>query len=126
MEETPWLRLARGGGDASGTLNVLDPRVAKAERESALARLRKAQTSIGAFPWWPGGPPSPYMTLYILYGLSKASEFGVDVPKDMVRRGWQYLAGHFREEYAAKMRKENWEFLTFLNYASCYPTRRDE
>ena len=124
LEETPWLQLARGGGDASAFLNVLDPRVAQAERESALARLRKSQTSLGAFPWWPGGPPSPYMTLYILYGLAKASEFGVDVPKDMVQRGWQYLAGHFREEYAAKLRKENccWEFLTFLNYvASCYP-----
>ncbi|HEY4229013.1 MAG TPA: alpha-2-macroglobulin family protein [Thermoanaerobaculia bacterium] len=124
LEETPWLQLARGGGDASAFLDVLDPRVAQAERESALARLRKSQTSLGAFPWWPGGPPSPYMTLYILYGLAKASEFGVDVPKDMVQRGWQYLAGHFREEYAAKMRKENccWEFLTFLNYvASCYP-----
>ena len=124
LEETPWLQLAKGGGDAAGFLNVLDPRVAKAEQESALARLRKSQTSLGAFPWWPGGPPSPYMTLYILYGLAKASEFGVDVPKDMVQRGWQYLAGHFREEYAAKMRKENccWEFLTFLNYvASCYP-----
>ncbi|HEY1252964.1 MAG TPA: alpha-2-macroglobulin family protein [Thermoanaerobaculia bacterium] len=127
LEETPWLVLSRGGdktGAGAGYVNVLDPRVAQAERESALARLRKAQTSIGAFPWWPGGPPSPYMTLYILYGLAKASEFGVDVPKDIVQRGWQYLARHFREDYATKMVKEDccWEFLTFLNYvATCYP-----
>ena len=105
-------------------MNVLDPRIARAEQESALAKLRKAQTANGAFPWWPGGPPSPYMTLYIMYGLAKASEFGVEVPKDMVQRGWAYLAQHYREEYAGKMLKQDccWEFLTFLNYAaSCYP-----
>jgi uncharacterized protein YfaS (alpha-2-macroglobulin family) len=81
LEETPWLAEARGGKDAGfGTVNVLDPRIARAEQESALAKLRKAQTANGAFPWWPGGPPSPYMTLYIMYGLAKASEFGVAVP----------------------------------------------
>ncbi len=125
LEETPWLTEARGGKDAGyGMVNVLDPRIARAERESALLKLRKAQTAIGAFPWWPGGPPSPYMTLYIMYGFAKAAEFGVDIPKDMVQRGWAYLAQHFREEYAKRMREKDccWEFLTFLNYvASCYP-----
>jgi uncharacterized protein YfaS (alpha-2-macroglobulin family) len=125
LEETPWLSEARGGKDAGlGMVNVLDPRIARAEQESALAKLRKAQTANGAFPWWPGGPPSPYMTLYIMYGLAKASEFGVAVPKDMVQRGWAYLAQHYREEYAGKMLKQDccWEFLTFLNYAvSSYP-----
>jgi uncharacterized protein YfaS (alpha-2-macroglobulin family) len=96
-------------------VNVLDPRIARAEQESAIAKLRKAQTSNGAFPWWPGGPPSPYMTLYIMYGFAKASEFGVEVPKDMVQRGWAYLAQHFREQYTDKMLKQDccWEFLTF-------------
>jgi uncharacterized protein YfaS (alpha-2-macroglobulin family) len=125
LEETPWLTEARGGQDAGhGMANVLDPRITKAERESALAKLRKAQTVIGGFPWWPGGPPSPYMTLYIMYGFAKAAEFQVDVPKDIVQRGWAYLAGHFRQEYADRMLKDDcsWEFLTFLNYAaSCYP-----
>jgi uncharacterized protein YfaS (alpha-2-macroglobulin family) len=125
LEETPWLVQARGGkGQDSDLINVLDPRIAKAEKESAIVKLRKAQTSIGAFPWWPGGPPSPYMTLYIMYGFAKAAEFRVDVPRDMVERGWSYLAQHFREGYAGRMLKDNccWEFLTFLNYvASCYP-----
>jgi len=125
LEETPWLVESRGGdaGD-NAIVNVLDPRIARAQRESALAKLRKAQTASGGFPWWAGGPPSPYMTLYIMYGFAKASEFGVDVPKDMVQRGWAYLAGHFREEYVQHMVKDDccWEFLTFLNYvAGCYP-----
>ncbi len=127
LEETPWLIEARGGQNADEALelaNLLDPSVAQAERHAALAKLRKAQTASGGFPWWPGGPPSPYMTLYIAHGFAKAAEFKVDVPKDMVQRAWQYLAKHFRDEYAHKMPVAHccWEFLTFLNYvASSYP-----
>jgi hypothetical protein len=51
LEETPWLVQARGGNEPDTDLiNVLDPRIAQANRESALAKLRKAQTSLGAFP----------------------------------------------------------------------------
>ncbi len=124
LEESPWLETGRGGTDAGyGLTNVLDPRIAKADRESSLAKLRKAQTANGAFPWWPGGPPSPYMTLYIAHGLAKAVEFKVDVPRDMVQRAWAYLAGYFRDDLQRMMREDaGWEFLTFLNYvASCYP-----
>ncbi len=124
LEETPWLEEARGGAEVTSDLvNVLDPRVVRAERQAALVKLRKAQTANGAFPWWPGGPPSPYMTLYILHGLARAAEFGVDVPGDMVRRGWTYLAGHVRDELR-RMTAEGccWELLTFVNYvASAYP-----
>ena len=81
LEESPWLQQAQGGskpgrglfdGLEPGLINVLDPRIARAQRDSALARLRKMQTSIGGFPWFPGGPPSPYMTLYLMHGFAKA------------------------------------------------------
>ncbi|HEX2799642.1 MAG TPA: alpha-2-macroglobulin family protein, partial [Thermoanaerobaculia bacterium] len=124
LEESPWLINARGGRDAgSGVTNVLDSRIAKANRDTALAKLRKAQTSNGGFPWWPGGPPSPYMTLYILHGFAKAQEFGVDVPKDVVQRAWQYVAEEYRSNWRTCMAHDGcWEFLTFLNYiATCYP-----
>ena len=123
LEETPWLVTARGGKADTGSINTLDPRVAKANQESALARLTKAQTSIGAFPWFPGGPPSPYMTLYILHGFAKGLEFGVDVPKDMTTRAWSYVAQHYRSDWRSCMAHDGcWEFVTFLNYVlSTYP-----
>ncbi|MBF5041263.1 hypothetical protein FGE12_02615 [Aggregicoccus sp. 17bor-14] len=125
LEETPWLQEAQGGRDPGAPLvKVLDPRVAKAERDSALAKLQKAQTSSGGFPWWAGGPPSPYMTLYIVHGLARAAEHGVQVPRDVTQRAWAYLARHYREQYAGKLAKQDtgWEFVTFLNYvASTYP-----
>ncbi|MBP1661314.1 MAG: hypothetical protein H6P95_2506, partial [Candidatus Aminicenantes bacterium] len=119
LEETPWLETARGGKDAGlGIEKVLDPRVAKAQKDASLAKLLDAQTSLGAFPWWPGGPPSPYMTLYIVSGFSKAVEFGVDVPKDAVVRAFEYLHRHYLDEVVAALMAHDagWEFVTFLNY----------
>ena len=123
LEETPWLVTAKGGRGDLDAIDVLDPRVALANRESSLARLRKAQTSIGAFPWFPGGPPSPYMTLYILHGFAKGLEFGVEVPKDVTTRAWAYVAQHWKTDWRACMAKDGcWEFITFLNYVlSAYP-----
>jgi uncharacterized protein YfaS (alpha-2-macroglobulin family) len=125
LEETPWLQEAQGGAKSEHRLiKVLDPEVSKAQRESSLAKLSKAQTSSGGFPWWPGGPPSPYMTLYISHGLARAAEYKVAFPREMTQQAWSYLARHFREEYSGKLMKEDrgWEFLTFLNYvATAYP-----
>jgi uncharacterized protein YfaS (alpha-2-macroglobulin family) len=124
LEETPWLQEAQGGAAQEERLKkVLDPAVARAERASALAKLQKAQTSSGGFPWWPGGPPSPYMTLYMVHGLARAAEYKVEFPAQVTQRAWGYLAQHFREEYGRKPAVE-WhdpEFLTLLNYvASSY------
>lgn len=119
LEETPWLNEARGSdGPSQDLINVLDPRVAKAERDSALLKLQKSQTSLGGFPWWPGGPPSPYMTLYLVHGFSKGLEFGVEVPKDMVVKAFAYLHRHFLDECVKEMMAHDagWEFVTFLNY----------
>src|SRR5690606_29964703 len=55
LEETPWLVTARGGDAADRPLHrILDPTVARAQREDALRKLEQAQTSLGAFPWFPG------------------------------------------------------------------------
>ena len=125
LEESPWVQEAQGGPKRGYPLiNVLDHRIAKAYRDSSLAKLKKAQTSSGAFPWFPGGRPSPYMTLYLLHGFSKALEFGVDVPKSMVRRAWGYMHRHYVYELVKKMMSDDccWEFITFLNYVlSNYP-----
>ena len=124
LEETPFLVESKGGGAPEKDLiDVLDPRIARANRDESLAKLKKAQTSLGAFPWFPGGPPSPYMTLYIMHGFSKAAEFGVELPKDVVQRGWQYLARYVRESKAEWYRHDCcWEMATFINYvASSYP-----
>ena len=119
LEETPWLVTARGGdAGALPPLKILDPDVARAQRDTAIAKLQKAQTSLGAFPWFPGGPPSPYMTLYILAGLSRAREAGIEVPQDMVVQAWSYMHRHYLDEMVREMRKDDccWETVTLLGF----------
>lgn len=125
LVETPWLQTSRGGTDQPEDLiNVLDPGITRAQRDAALAELEKSQTSLGGFPWFPGGPPSPWMTLYILHGFSKGLEFGVDAPKEIVTRAWGYMHRHYLEEWVDWMMGRDccWETITFLNYVlSNYP-----
>ncbi len=124
LEETPWLETAKGGRDTGLPLSrVLDPRVAKAEKETALAKLRKAQTESGGFPWWPGGPPSSYMTVYILRGFANALEFGAEVPKDMVQKAWAFAGKDVRRDLEECMHLGHFcPMVTFVNYTlSSYP-----
>ncbi len=123
LEETPWLQESRGGKPGADLTRVLDSRIAKADREVALAKLRKAQTQSGGFPWWPGGPPSEYMTLYILSGFAHALEFGVEVPKDMAQAAWRYAGAEIRKDLESCMaHKGTCEYVTFVNYVlSSYP-----
>lgn len=123
LEETPWVLEAQGGDDAE-TIALLDPDVAKAQRADAIEKLRKAQAPSGGFPWFPGGPPSPYMTLYLLYGFSKALEFGVEVPNDIVTKAWEYMKSYYLEECLKEqmLTSTGHEFITFLNFVlSQYP-----
>lgn len=125
IEETPWLNEAKGGPNGVDSLvNILDSRIAGQNRKLALQKLEKWQTAIGGFPWFPGGPPSPNITLYVVYGFSKAMEFGVEVPKVLIERAWGYLHKHYLDEIVRICMSHNscWETVTFLNYIlSNYP-----
>ncbi|NOZ78017.1 MAG: hypothetical protein GXP48_02310 [Acidobacteria bacterium] len=119
LEETPWLVEAEGGGEKPADLiRLLDPDVATAIRASSLAELARAQAGSGGFPWWPGGPPSPFMTCYIVDGLSRALAHHIAIPKPMVVRAWRYL----HDEYVGTMVRQAmaknccWQTITYLNY----------
>lgn len=120
LEETPWLAQAEGGAQRTERLfNILDPAIANTQRKEALSTLRKAQTTSGGFPWWSGGRASPYMTLYMLQGFSRALEFNAPVPKKMVQKAWKYL----HNDVKGKLTKsESLHTITFINYLlSAYP-----
>jgi len=125
LEETPWLRQAMGQTSQQlPWFNVLKPEVAKEQMEIALSKLQQTQTSSGGFPWFAGGPPSPYITLYILHGFSRALEFGIQVPRQTVERAWQYMHRHYIDEMVTNYIEADrcWELVTFLNYIlSNYP-----
>jgi hypothetical protein len=121
LEESPWLQESRGLPAFDDRLiKVLDPEVAARERDRALGRLQKMQTASGGFPWFPGGPPSPYMTLYLMIGFARASEFQVELPRPMIEKAWQYLAQHYHSAIAAAIQGGTAapEFVTLLHFAT--------
>lgn len=124
LEESPWLQSAQGGSRSEDELvNVLDSRIAASERDRALTRLRKMQLPGGAFPWFEGGPPDPYMTVYTLMGFGRALEFKVDVPKEVIVKAWRYTRQWLDGEIERMMSLNCcWEMITLVNYAvSQYP-----
>lgn len=125
LEETPWLQEAKGGRDASAeAIALLLPEVARAEREAALRKLRKAQDRGGGFAWWPGGKPSAHMTLHVLAGLARGAEFGAEIPEDIAIRAWRYVKAWYDREIDAWLTQPSEKaegdiaLATYLNYVA--------
>lgn len=117
LEETPWLRESSGEG-AESVLKILDPKVAEYHRRTALTRLKKMQQADGAFPWFPGGPPSAWMTMYVIAGFSRALEFGVDVPNDMLAGAIRWTHGWYQDMIRrhGNWMADDWHTANFLSW----------
>ena len=74
LEATPWVREAEHEGAARARLGALfgEDRLA-AEQQACMEKLRLARNADGRWPWFPGGPSSDSITLYILTGFARLS-----------------------------------------------------
>lgn len=72
LEETPWLRQGVAESQARRNVGILfDANRLDEEMRRALHQLSEMQLSDGRFPWFPGMPPSDYITLYIVTGFGR-------------------------------------------------------
>ena len=78
LEETPWVLQAKDESQRKRNVALLfDLNRMGNEMESALDKLRKAQTGDGGFTWFPGMPTDYYMTQHIVAGLGHLNTMGV-------------------------------------------------
>ena len=72
LEATPWVREAAHESAARARLGELfaADRLA-GEQEKCLEKLRLARCGGGLWPWFPGGPSAPGISLYILTGFAR-------------------------------------------------------
>ena len=72
LEETPWVREAEHETAARARLGDLfgEDRL-KNEQARCIEKLRLSRNGDGRWPWFPGGPSSDYITLYILTGFAR-------------------------------------------------------
>ena len=80
LEETPWLRQANKESQARKNVGILfDNNRLNAETARTLRKLADMQYPDGAWPWFPGGPPNDYITLYITTGFGRLRHLGVKI-----------------------------------------------
>ncbi len=80
LEETPWLRQAMKESQARKNVGILfDANRLDEESARALRKLSEAQLSEGLWPWFPGGRPSEYISLYITTGFGRLRHLDVEV-----------------------------------------------
>jgi len=65
---------------------------------SGLARITEFQHQDGGWGWWKEDASDPYMTAYVIYGLTLARDAGTAVDAGMLERGLGFLQGRFQRE----------------------------
>ncbi|MBM3859590.1 MAG: hypothetical protein FJ395_08070 [Verrucomicrobia bacterium] len=80
LEETPWLRQAMKESQARKNVGILfDANRLDEESARTLRKLTEMQLSEGLWPWFPGGRPSEYISLYITTGFGRLRHLSVEV-----------------------------------------------
>ena len=77
---------------------VFDEQVLTNVINSALARIASWQNGDGGWGWFKGFSSSPYMTAYVLHGLTLARENGIKFDENIVKRAVSFLGKHFLVE----------------------------
>jgi uncharacterized protein YfaS (alpha-2-macroglobulin family) len=91
LMETPWEEASKGQKAYWPAIDMLDPKVVAAEKADAIEKLKSYQNGDGSFPWFPGGHPDLYMTLYALEGLAEAARYNVAIPDDVAGKALNYV-----------------------------------
>jgi hypothetical protein len=80
LEETPWLRDAADEAQSRRNVGLLfDDNRLEAESAATLRKLAERQLADGRWSWFPGGPPSDYISLTIVAGFGRLRAMGVSV-----------------------------------------------
>ncbi|MBL8823237.1 MAG: hypothetical protein JNJ77_11660 [Planctomycetia bacterium] len=78
IEETPWLRQANKESESRRNVGILfDDNRLQDEMNRAFRKLSELQNATGAWSWFPGGPDSEYITLYITTGFGRMRHLGL-------------------------------------------------
>ncbi|HEY9155131.1 MAG TPA: alpha-2-macroglobulin family protein, partial [Opitutaceae bacterium] len=80
LEETPWVFAAQAESTARQYVGLLfDANRLNDESDRALKKLVERQGSDGLWSWFPGGPTSEYISLYIVSGFGRLRHLGAKI-----------------------------------------------
>ena len=79
LEETPWVREAADESQARRNVGLLfDANHLDEESARTLRKLAEQQLGDGLWPWFPGGRPNEFISLYIVMGFGRLRNLGVE------------------------------------------------
>jgi len=100
LEETPWLREAKSESQARRNVGLLfDSNRLDEESARALKQLAERQLPGGLWSWFPGGPPSEYISLYIMTGFGRLRHLGAGIDVAPAVKAVTSLDGWMDEHY---------------------------
>jgi uncharacterized protein YfaS (alpha-2-macroglobulin family) len=87
--------------------------------QTGLKQLLTRQNIDGGWSWWQGGESDPYITAYVLFGLSRAGEAGVSINESNLQRAIDYL---YSIVIAPQMTTQDWQLdrQVFVQFALTY------
>jgi uncharacterized protein YfaS (alpha-2-macroglobulin family) len=107
LEESPWLRQARSESEARRRVGLLfDSNRLDQETARQLTVLAERQLEEGLWPWFPGGPPSEYISLYIMTGFGRLRHLGIDVDATVAVKALQALDAWMHQRYLVNDRRD--------------------
>ena len=78
-----------------GVKSNIDPATLNKQVQAGLDRLYNYQHHDGGWGWWQTDDSQPFMTAYVLAGLSQAKAAGFDVKQDAIDHGRDWLRPQF-------------------------------
>ncbi|HEY4246733.1 MAG TPA: alpha-2-macroglobulin family protein [Lacunisphaera sp.] len=100
LEETPWVQQANSETQARHNVGLLfDANRLDAESAHALQQLADRQLNDGLWSWFPGGPPSNYISLYIMTGFGRMRHLDVDIDPAPALKSLDALDAWMEENY---------------------------
>jgi len=85
-----------------GVKSNIDPVTLKKQVQAGLDRLYNYQHPDGGWGWWQSDDSHPFMTAYVLAGLSQAKASGFDVKQDAIDKGSGWLKPYFGRSQKVK------------------------
>jgi len=107
LRETPWVLEARSESQAKRRVGLLfEANRLDSEIKSAYRKLEEMMEA-GSWPWFPGGRPNRFISLYIITGFGRLKNMGIEsVPHDLALNALDDLDGWIVERYQDLMRRK--------------------
>ncbi len=83
--------------DKLGVKSNINPQTLHKQVQAGLDRLYTYQHDDGGWGWWQTDDSHPFMTAYVLAGLSQAKAAGFDVKQDAIDKGRAWLLPQFNK-----------------------------